>query len=181
MGQYERTLGHRQRSREVAKINFAGPRTPEHNRKIGLANKGKKRPDLKELDHRRSEAGLYDGPNNPNFGNDWTPEMRADASRKHHAYIERTPIEQRRLSAQTKAKLSAIRKQQWQDPEYVAKLIKAMALSPNKLEQRVIGLLQLQHTRVRIQWRFSNGRYARWSGTGFCEHQRQEKGTGDFG
>ena len=48
----------------------------------------------------------------------------------------------RACSIETRRKISEARKAQWQDPEYVAKLIKAMGIRPNKLESRLIQIFQ---------------------------------------
>ena len=147
-GKYERSDKVRKTLVQRCHERFAGvQKLEEHKRKIGEANRGKKRPDLV----------AFRGPGNHQLGHSVLPETKEKIRQKHLAYIARTPIEQRRLSPETKAKLSAVRKQQWQDPEYVAKLIKAMALSPNKLEQRIIKILEPTYPEYKYNGDFGQG------------------------
>jgi len=158
MTHYERTEEHRKAIATRIRLLFKGkPKTEDHKRKIGEANKGNKRPDLAAYVHRMATSGAWKGENSPNYGRHHTEKTRENMSKGRLAYIARTPIEQFRLSDETKAKLSAVRKQQWQDPEYVAKLIKAMALSPNKLEQRIIKILEPTYPEYKYNGDFGQG------------------------
>lgn len=157
-GKYIRTDEHRRVLSERARLQFSGThQSDEHKRKRAEAIKGKKRPDLVAYNHQRVATGEMKGPNNPRYGATIAEETKEKIRAKHLAYIARTPIEQRRLSEETKKKLSETRKRQWQDPEYVAKLIKAMAVKPNGLERRLIELFEKHLPDFKYNGDFSEG------------------------
>lgn len=140
-GKYERTKEHRRAISERDHRLFAGkPKSEEHKRKIGEANRGNKRPDFAAIVKERAAMGLAIGPNNSHYGKPHTDEAKQKIRNKRLAYIARTPIEERRLSEETKTKISEIRKRDWQNPEYIAKLMQAMGVKPNKLERKFMVL-----------------------------------------
>lgn len=137
---------------------FAGvPKSEEHKRKIGEGNRGNKRPDFAEMMHRRAADGLTTGSNNPHYGKPHSDAAKQKIRDRHLAYIARTPIDERCLSEETKAKVSEARKRDWQTPEYVAKLIKAMGVKPNKLEQKLIDLFAEHFPQFKYNGDFSQG------------------------
>jgi len=139
-------------------MRFTGTtQSKEHKNKRAEAIREKKRPDLVGFNRRRALQGGMSGANNPNYGKHHSEEAKEKIRQKHLAYITRTPIEERRLSEETKRQLSETRKKQWQDPEYVAKLIKAMALSPNGLERKLIDLFEKHLPEFKYNGDFSEG------------------------
>jgi len=71
-----------------------------------------------------------------------TPETKEKIRSKRLAFLARSSPEMRTCSIETRRKISEVRKAQWQDPSYVAKLIKAMGIRPNKLESKLIQIFQ---------------------------------------
>jgi len=157
-GKYERTEEHRSAIAERNHGLFAGkPKSEEHKRKIGEANRGNKRPDFAAILRERASKGLASGPNNNHYGKKHSEESREKIRAKRLAYFARTPIEERRLSEKTKAKISEIRKRDWQDPEYVAKLIKAMGVKPSESELEFVDLLGKHFPEFRYNGDFREG------------------------
>ena len=117
------------------------PFSDEHRRKISESRMGQPRPKLREINRQRAASGWYRD-SNPMLGRQHTPETKGKIRNKRRAYIERTPVDERRSSPETRRKLSEVRKAQWQDPDYVAKLIKAMGIRPNKLESKLIQIFE---------------------------------------
>jgi G:T-mismatch repair DNA endonuclease (very short patch repair protein) len=157
-GKYKRTEEHRKSLAERCRVFFSGKaKTEEHRHRIAQAMTGKKCPALAELNRRRAVTGEIRGTKNPRYGKPLPEKVRDKISRARLAYIARTPIEQRQRSKETKTKISERRKQQWQNPDYVSKLIKAMAVKPNGLELQLIKLLERHFPQFKYNGDFSQG------------------------
>lgn len=145
-------------SRKCSDVASMGkPKSEEHKRKIGEANKGRKRPDFALIRHEMTIAGRQRGANNPNYGKHHSDEIKEKIRQKRLAYITRTPIDDRRPSKETNQKVSEARKKDWQNPEYVAKLIRAMGIKPNKLEGKLIDLLAEHFPQFKYNGDFGQG------------------------
>lgn len=154
---YGLSLECRERGEIVGSLSAGKLKSEEHKRRIGEGNRGNKRSDLAAYVHRMAVSGAWKGKNSPRYGTHLSKETKDIIRNNRLAYIARTPIDERRLSEDTKAKLSEARKRDWQNPEYVAKLIKAMGVKPNKSEQILIDLLAERLPQFKYNGDFSQG------------------------
>jgi very-short-patch-repair endonuclease len=126
------SLEHRTRISDAIK----GENNPMFGKHLSLRTKEKLSRALQgrqfSLDHRRKIALKLMGPNNPMYGNSLSSAHRKKISDSHKGKLH---------SISRKRKISNSWKLLWKDPEFAKKMWLAFRRSPNKMELRILSIL----------------------------------------
>jgi hypothetical protein len=128
--------------------------TEEHRRKIGEANQ---QPHPWTTEYNLKHKKYPKGEDHPMFGQTHTDEARKNMSKGRLAYIQRTPIELRRRPESFCKLISEIRKRDWQNPEFVRKVIEGQNRKPTRPERQLIEILNKHFPQFEYNGDFSLG------------------------